>query len=453
MKTILFRLLAFVAMLSTISGLCAQVRIGGEDAPAPGAILDLNSTDKGGLLLSNVELTDLTKIPVGFPGIDASNADTDDVRRRLIGAIVYNTNCAFDIGLYLWNGKEWKYIAVTDEKVVAAGSFSNESNVGGSVIDMLNQKATQSSLTVELKGTNEGNEETVKLGTGDFPTGNAMSAGLVLKHECKATDNCPSNVIIDGGGRVINLSNEEHGSLLTVGSGVTLTLKNITFVGHDENTASLIKVAGGGHLIIEDGVVIKNNKAGDTSGGGVSVTERSTFTMKGGEISGNYAGFYGGGMEAYESTFIMEGGIIKDNSSSSNGGGVNLSNGSFTMKGGTISGNTAGENGGGVSLNPEGYGDDDTFIMEGGTISGNTASSSNGGGVWIGKSENAPNTFQKTGGIIYGSNENGNSNTASGNGHAVYYCINDNSCYYRNNTLNTGDNIRTDDTNTNWTSQ
>jgi hypothetical protein len=45
----------------------AQVTIGSENNPVSGAILDLNSTVKGGLVLSNVVITDLYGTPDEIP--------------------------------------------------------------------------------------------------------------------------------------------------------------------------------------------------------------------------------------------------------------------------------------------------------------------------------------------------------------------------------------------------
>jgi uncharacterized protein (TIGR02145 family) len=93
------------------AGLQAQVTIGGVTDPAPGALLDLNSSGggRGGLLLSNVSIADLSKIPTGtnrFPGITA--ADNDDTNTDFTGAMVYHTG-TLDIpaGIYIWNGVRW----------------------------------------------------------------------------------------------------------------------------------------------------------------------------------------------------------------------------------------------------------------------------------------------------------------------------------------------------------
>jgi uncharacterized protein (TIGR02145 family) len=105
MKTKHFFLLSALAFLACTS-LQAQVRIGDDTAPAAGAVLDLNSAAKGGLILSNVSLTDLRTIPGSFVSVgDPGNAD---VKAQFRGAMVYHTG-GNDIaaGIYIWSGKRW----------------------------------------------------------------------------------------------------------------------------------------------------------------------------------------------------------------------------------------------------------------------------------------------------------------------------------------------------------
>jgi uncharacterized protein (TIGR02145 family) len=102
----LFLLIALAFLACT--GLQAQVRIGDNTPPATGALLDLNSTAKGGLVLSNVSIVDLSKIPTGvdlFPGITSGNNDTNIAFK---GAMVYHIG-ENDIpaGIYIWNGVRW----------------------------------------------------------------------------------------------------------------------------------------------------------------------------------------------------------------------------------------------------------------------------------------------------------------------------------------------------------
>lgn len=86
-------------------------------------------------------------------------------------------------------------------------------------------------------------------------------------------------------------------------------------------------------------------------GRGIYVT--SSFTMYGGEISGNTIdAVYGGGVYVDYGPFTMHGGSITNNKISEtmgNGGGVFVSDhGSFTMDGGSITDNRAPDSGGGV---------------------------------------------------------------------------------------------------------
>ncbi|MDR1232330.1 MAG: right-handed parallel beta-helix repeat-containing protein [Spirochaetaceae bacterium] len=244
-------------------------------------------------------------------------------------------------------------------------------------------------------------------------------------------------IILDGGTaeRTVNLSS--NGALFTVGSGVTLRLgNNITLRGRASNSSALVRVESGGTLEMNSGSKISGNtnSAIFAYGGGVYVSGDGTFTMSGGEISGNtdggvyvsygtfamsggtISGNSGHGVYVSSSTFTMSGGEISGNTSGY-GGGVVVSNGTFRMSGGEISGNSASGTsyqsyGGGV------YGSNGgTFTMSGGEISGNTSSGS-GGGVYV-----SSFTFIKqSGGTIYGSNASDTlKNTAkNGGGHAVH---------------------------------
>ncbi|MDR0865450.1 MAG: hypothetical protein LBO74_11040 [Candidatus Symbiothrix sp.] len=102
--------LVFMLLFLGAWGAKAQVTIGGGD-PDPdvaGALLNLNSTVKGGLLLSNVGIIELDKIPVGvnlFPGIVAG--ENDGPNADFTGAVVYNTNTTTGKGVYIWTGTQW----------------------------------------------------------------------------------------------------------------------------------------------------------------------------------------------------------------------------------------------------------------------------------------------------------------------------------------------------------
>ena len=135
----------------------------------------------------------------------------------------------------------------------------------------------------------------------------------------------------------------------------------------------------------------------ETGKKGSGVYNKGTFTMYGGNITGNTATSEGGGVSMFTSTFTMYGGSITGNTATS-GGGVSIW-GTFTMSGGSITGNTATSEGGGVSMFAS------TFTMSGGSITGNTATS--GGGVCL------YGTFTMSGGSITG-------NTATSGGGVCY---------------------------------
>ncbi|MDR0638176.1 MAG: hypothetical protein LBG27_04615 [Spirochaetaceae bacterium] len=107
-------------------------------------------------------------------------------------------------------------------------------------------------------------------------------------------------------------------------------------------------MTAGGHLILENGAAIKDNTSTVSyTGAGVSMSGGATFTMTGGEISGNTATHGGGGVVIYDySVFTMSGGEISGNTAVGLGGGVSIGrNAGFTMNGGEIRDNTATDTG------------------------------------------------------------------------------------------------------------
>jgi len=271
---------------------------------------------------------------------------------------------------------------------------------------------------------------TVKIGANQslapytFAPGSARDITLIANNPL-----APVEVQLASNGQLFTVN---AGITLTLGAGITLRGRNATADGAD-NTTELIWVDSGGTLVMKADAIItgnRNNSTGSTSAGTVRVTGTgSSFTMQGGEISGNRANI-GGGVAVLGNTgsFTMRGGKISGNTASSNGGGVFVE-GSFTMMGGEISGNRA-NIGGGV------YVIAGSFTMQGGEISGNRGGDSalNGtGGVYVGSSgsftmqggEISRNTAVHSGGVeVRGifSMEKGkiSGNTARTSGGGVY---------------------------------
>ena len=108
-------------------------------------------------------------------------------------------------------------------------------------------------------------------------------------------------------------------------------------------------------------------------GGCVDINASASFTMQGGNITGNkttYSGVGGGGVFVGQNgSFIMTGGSIADNEALYWGGGVYVS-GSFTMLGGSITGNKSAN--GGVYFNSTNFTVGGTAVIDNNTVSGSS---------------------------------------------------------------------------------
>jgi hypothetical protein len=141
-----------------------------------------------------------------------------------------------------------------------------------------------------------------------------------------------------------------------------------------------------------------NGKIADNKACGVYLQTGGTFTMNNGEISGNTAstkGYnygssgYGGGVyvDGNGASFTMNNGKISRNTAYFCGGGVCVMTGTFTMNGGEISGNSSSYNYDGDDYDYDydddtfGYGGgvyvEGTFLISGGTIYGSGEGANN----------------------------------------------------------------------------
>ena len=174
--------------------------------------------------------------------------------------------------------------------------------------------------------------------------------------------------------RTITSDNNSPRTFLANGN---LTLENIKITRAPQVINTGYGIQNSGNLTMLDGAII--------SGHSVGVYNMRTFTMIGGEISGNnnigsiYITTRGGGVRN-GGNFNMYGGIITDNSADMGGGVYSPTNLAFNMHGGIISGNTATLDGGGITIS--GGHMNTPFNMHGGVISGNIAYR-DGGGIAI----------------------------------------------------------------------
>ncbi|WP_146237260.1 beta strand repeat-containing protein [Deinococcus yavapaiensis] len=187
---------------------------------------------------------------------------------------------------------------------------------------------------------------------------------------------------LDGGGSATPLQTPPYrlGGLivnagtLTIESGTTLT-------GGRANGGGAIYNKAGATLTLRGGT-IKNNTASNLGSGsdlgdgdGGAIFNEGTFTMTGGEISGNES--FATGAVINEGTFTLSGGVIENNrctrpnddTARGCGGGGVFNEGTFVMEGGTIRGNRSTQFGAGVAN----YGPNPppSFTLRGGTIENN----------------------------------------------------------------------------------
>jgi predicted outer membrane repeat protein len=241
------------------------------------------------------------------------------------------------------------------------------------------------------------------------------------------------------GNDVISLNS--NGSLLRIGSGQTVVVKDLTLKGRSDNNAQMVFVEDRGSFRMEGKAEVSGNNYGgvyinngtftmqdnatvsdNQVDSGVSLvggtftmkdnasvsrnTERSknsgrmlgrgggvyvsygTFIMQGSAtVSGNIGNWRAGGVHINAGTFTMQGNAtVSDNDGSAaslGGGGVFLGGGTFTMQGSAkVSGNTSGRGGGVFMWNDENYQDGTFTMQDNASVSGNT-SDEYGGGVWV----------------------------------------------------------------------
>jgi len=189
----------------------------------------------------------------------------------------------------------------------------------------------------------------------------------------------------------------------TASGSLSVTLKGSGILSLSSN-GSIVNVGSNQTLIIDGEDLILAGRAGNDAPVVYVSGLNANLELRNGTISGNTTSSYGGGVYVYGGSFTMNGGEISGNTADY-GGGVYVSGGSFATNNGV-------------------YASDGSFIMNGGeireaSISGNTATYG-GGGVYV----YGGATFRIITGTIYGSSDGGilrNRVTGSGaNGAALY---------------------------------
>ncbi|MDR1795270.1 MAG: InlB B-repeat-containing protein [Erysipelotrichaceae bacterium] len=216
------------------------------------------------------------------------------------------------------------------------------------------------------------------------------------------------SITSSGGPWTLTRDSALTGDLITVKATGYLTLSDIIIDGNKANlTANGSLISSSGATILNSGAVLQNNDAGTAAGGAIAVTSTGTLTFNDGEIANNRSNETGGGINLVAGSSInMLGGKIHDNYSDSTnwgGGGIYIapSAGTLVIGGGEIYGNSAKSYGGGLFTKSP-------LTLTNVSIHDNTAVEQNGGGIYnddaltLGAGVLVDNNYAvKTGGGIY----------------------------------------------------
>jgi hypothetical protein len=174
-------------------------------------------------------------------------------------------------------------------------------NAGGSTVSapssirLLFYVATSQEFSAAIAAINAASEAT----TYTIILTNSISAGNVT-----FTANVVKAIIIKGTGAIRTVTNTGTAALFTVPAGITLLLDNNLLLNGNNKSASAVTVDGGA-LVMNPGSRISAAKDS-----GIRIRNNGTFTMEGGEISGNTAAssYCGGGVYVGSGIFIKRGG-------------------------------------------------------------------------------------------------------------------------------------------------
>ncbi|MCD7947110.1 MAG: InlB B-repeat-containing protein [Oscillospiraceae bacterium] len=272
------------------------------------------------------------------------------------GTLILNDGAILQHGLATTGGGV--LVSGTMEMTGGTVQFNNSSTYGGGIY------VNTGALLTITGGLIQSNNATVNGGGGIFLSSSATAtmASCIVEENHAATNG--GGVYVGGSASFTMMSGSILNNVAVTNGGGVYTTNPAT------GQTNILMVLGGD---------ITGNSAGGF-GGGVYVATGTTFTMEAGTIQNNTTVTSGGGgvYLFVSATFVMHGGLIQANTAATNGGGLYLGNSATaTMSAGSISGNTSGAIAGGVYVYLNG-----SFTMTGGDITGNTTNG-NGGGIYI----------------------------------------------------------------------
>jgi len=180
-------------------------------------------------------------------------------------------------------------------------------------------------------------------------------------------------------GKIYN--NTASGNGGGIGSRATASSKSKILINDSKIFDNSASGNGGGVFFYDSAAVPISNSyitgnSASGNGSGVYLNNYSILSLSGSSVTGNSTSSHGGGVYLNNNgTLSLSESVVADNFASGNGGGVYM-HGTFNMASGEISGNTAGFNGGGLFFTDAAKG---SYNINGGEISGNKAGVAGGG--------------------------------------------------------------------------
>ncbi len=237
-----------------------------------------------------------------------------------------------------------------------------------------------------------------------------VAAGTYDEHLSVPGAGTATSLRLQGAGAgTTTIDGTSSGTPLTIGFGVSVTVKGVTItnggaptrfgapgIANDGGRVTLRKSVvsknvGFGGGILNEGEGLDNGPNGRVTlvestvsgnhgdeGGGILNENNATLTLKHSTVSGNIGGDGGGGIWSNSGAVTLTHSTVSGNEGVlEGGGGILASEGQLTLTYSTVSGNTTPHKGGGIYNNYL-----TTMTLSHSTISGNIASGNPGGGIF-----------------------------------------------------------------------